>query len=287
MRPKAFLSYAHWDDDDEGLTKLHDFLSREVRRFYGREFPIFQDKTDIEWGENWRKRIEESLDEVTFLIPIITPTFLNSDECRAEVRLFLEHEQQLQRDDLVLPLYFVESPLWDDEQERQNDEIVQALRRHQFVDWRELRGKPFDDQEVKDKLENLARHIRNALNRVQAAGGQLENKTPRNAPASRISQTGTVLSSISTTGRQDDLSSREPTEKRLIAVDLSIIESQMQVIDDYRLQALDLVNENEFEEAIEQFDLAVRNCLSVLKALHRERRRHSTENQDTPRLQGA
>jgi hypothetical protein len=260
-------------------------LIREVRRFSGAEFVIFQDTTDIQWGENWRKRIEEALDEVTFFIPVITPTFLNSEECRAEVQLFLEHEQQLGRDDLILPLYFVESPLWDDEQERQNDEMVQALREHQFIDWQELRGKPFEDQEVKVVLENLARDIRDALNRVKAAGGQIESKPSRTAPPSRTSGGGTVIRSLPTV-RQEDPSSREPTEDRLTDVDLSLIESQTKVINYYRNEGLNLAQREEYEEAIEQLDLAVRNGLGVLNAIYRERSRHRAENEDTPTPQG-
>jgi hypothetical protein len=30
-------------------------------------FPIFLDRTDLGWGQNWRGRIEEALDTVTLL----------------------------------------------------------------------------------------------------------------------------------------------------------------------------------------------------------------------------
>ncbi|PXF61383.1 MAG: hypothetical protein C4B59_03855 [Candidatus Methanogaster sp.] len=100
------MSYVHSDDDRLGrLTQFRKDLSAEVQRQIGEEFSIFQDREDIRWGQNWKKRIEESIDEVTFLIPIITPSFFRSPYCRDELQRFLEREKELGRNDLVLPIY--------------------------------------------------------------------------------------------------------------------------------------------------------------------------------------
>ena len=82
-QPLAFMSYSHFDDyHDRGyLTKFRERLSGEVRALTAKDFPIFQDREDIEWGQNWRKRITESLHAVTFLIPIITPNKIFSGWC--------------------------------------------------------------------------------------------------------------------------------------------------------------------------------------------------------------
>lgn len=73
--PAAFMSYARHDDVAEGgqLSEFRSRLGAEVRMQAGVEFPIFQDRTDIAWGQNWRTRIEETLDGGTLLIPILTP----------------------------------------------------------------------------------------------------------------------------------------------------------------------------------------------------------------------
>jgi cobaltochelatase CobT len=88
-KPVAFMSYAHLDDD-RYLTKLRKHLSRAVSVQIGEDFVIFQDRDGIWWGQNWKKRIDESLDEVTFLIPIISPSFFNSQYCRNELQRFLD-----------------------------------------------------------------------------------------------------------------------------------------------------------------------------------------------------
>jgi cobaltochelatase CobT len=84
-KPGAFMCYARINDRDGTLTKLREKLSEEVEELIGEEFPIFQDIEDIKWGEDWKERIGESLSEVTFFIPIITPSFFKSEYCRDEL----------------------------------------------------------------------------------------------------------------------------------------------------------------------------------------------------------
>jgi F-box protein 11 len=96
-QPAAFMSYARVDDEyEDGLvSQLRQRLSGAVRAQTGEVFPIFQDREDIQWGQHWRQRIEEALDAVSLLIPIMTPSFFKSSACREEVTRFLEREEQL------------------------------------------------------------------------------------------------------------------------------------------------------------------------------------------------
>src|SRR5215210_599924 len=118
-KPVAFMSYAHRDNKDGRLSQLRERLSNEVSVRRGEDFEIFQDRDDIRWGQDWKERIEESIDEVTFLIPIVTPSFFRSKHCRNELKRFLDREQKLDRKDLVLPIYYIDTPLMDDEEKRQ------------------------------------------------------------------------------------------------------------------------------------------------------------------------
>lgn len=164
-KPLAFMSYVHLDDEHEAgrLTQFRERLSGEVRIQTGEDFPIFQDRTDIKWGQNWRERIEESLDEVTFLIPIITPGFFKSPECRKEVEQFLERERELKSNDLILPVYYVSCPVLDDDEERQKDGLARVIAERQWNDWRELRFEPFTSPEIRKALASMAVQIREAL----------------------------------------------------------------------------------------------------------------------------
>ncbi len=130
-QPIAFMSYASNDDKHDGgkLTQFRERLSGEVQMQTGEEFDIFQDRKHILWGQNWKERIEESLDAVTFLIPIITPSFFNSSYCREELQRFLERERKLNRSDLILPVYYVSCPLLDEEAKRANDKMGEKVSR--------------------------------------------------------------------------------------------------------------------------------------------------------------
>jgi F-box protein 11 len=74
------MSYVRFDDvhEDGQLTTFRERLAGEIRIQTGREFPIFQDRNDIAWGQNWQQRIEETLDEVTLLLVIVTPGLFHS-----------------------------------------------------------------------------------------------------------------------------------------------------------------------------------------------------------------
>jgi cobaltochelatase CobT len=93
-RPIAFLSYVRSDDYHEGgrITRFRERLEGEVKIQTGKPFEIFQDRNDIQWGQQWEERINQSLADVTFLIPILTPSFFESPSCRNEFNAFLLRE---------------------------------------------------------------------------------------------------------------------------------------------------------------------------------------------------
>lgn len=92
----AFLSYAHNDDEDDRITTLRLQLQAEVRMLTGLpSFRIFQDREGVGIGQQFWPLIEESIDGTLLLITMITPTFLLSESCRAEVRRFLTREKIL------------------------------------------------------------------------------------------------------------------------------------------------------------------------------------------------
>jgi parallel beta-helix repeat protein len=175
------------------LTQFRGNLSAEVRVQTGEEFPIFQDRKDILWGEQWKKRIEESLDEVTFLVPIVTPSFFKSTACRKELQQFLLWERNVKRDDLILPVYYVECPLLTDQEQCVRDELAQAIAGCQYADWRDLRFEPFTSPDVCTRLADMAVHIRDALERVQRSGKTGVQKSDDRGVTHRTAQESSLL----------------------------------------------------------------------------------------------
>src|SRR5215203_2705116 len=170
-RPVAFMSYAHRDDWSGRLTELREHLSHEVSVQIGEDFEIFQDRDGISWGENWKERIEDSLDEVTFLIVIISPSFFTSSHCRNELERFLDREKKLGRNDLVLPIYYVDTPLVNSSPKRANDELAQVIASRQYVDWRDLdlRTESLTSPQVAKNVIRLGSQIRHAWDRMLGA----------------------------------------------------------------------------------------------------------------------
>ena len=166
-QPAAFVSYARFNDqhDDGWVSQFCELLSAEVRVQIGEEFPIFQDRKDIAWGQNWEKRINEALDSVSLLLTIMTPSFFRSSACRAEVERFVERERQLGRDDLILPVYYVSTPLLDDPEQGDADEVVQVLRSRQYADWRKMRFEPLTSPEGRRAVAQLAIKMRDTFRR--------------------------------------------------------------------------------------------------------------------------
>jgi parallel beta-helix repeat protein len=164
--PAAFMSYARFNDehDDGQLTQLRMRLSAEVGVQTGlRDFVIFQDRNDIAWGQNWQSRIDETLDASTLLLAVITPSFFRSSACRSEVERFLRREQDMGREGLILPLYYVSTPELDEPARREADPLAQIMISRQFADWRELRFEPFTAPVVRKALAQLASRMRDTF----------------------------------------------------------------------------------------------------------------------------
>jgi len=198
-KPAAFLSYVRFDDEHEDgrLSEFRKRLSGEVRMQTGEEFPIFQDRNDISWGQNWQKRVDDSIDHSTFLICILTPGFFKSVACRREVERFVEREKKLGRGDLILAVYYVECLQLRDKKQVDKDKIAKLVSSRQYVDWRELRFEPFTSAEAGKSLAQIASQIRDAL---QRSPGRSKAKKP-NQRAIRLDGAPKVGSAVSATLR--------------------------------------------------------------------------------------
>ncbi len=166
--PAAFLSYAHDDDELGEISRFRARLEFEIKRHLGRPFPIFFDRKDLGWGQQWKRSIQGALGEATFLIPVLTPSFFSSTECRDEVETFRRRERELGRDDLILPVYFIETPQMDDPAVLAGDPLAVVLAGYQYADWRELRHDVrLESSSVSIAMAELARRVRDAVRRVE------------------------------------------------------------------------------------------------------------------------
>lgn len=148
------------------MSRFVDELRREISQQLGQDFPIFRDREHLEWGQNWRRRIDESLDSVTFLIAILSPSFFRSEECRRELDRFRERERQLGRDDLILSVVWIKPDEFADEK----NQLTEFLRQRQYVSWERFRHHRSLTVTAKRQIASLARQVVAAIRRPDTPG---------------------------------------------------------------------------------------------------------------------
>jgi hypothetical protein len=166
--PDAFLSYTRFDDEYHGgaISAFREQLSMAVRAVTAKPFEVFQDVGGIGLGENWPKRLNIVLGEARFFIPILTPSYFESNACRAELQTFLEFENESGRDDLILPIYWLRCRVLEDPNLRTRDALAEIIHDRQRWPWQKFRNKPYSDPEVRAALEELAERIEEARMRT-------------------------------------------------------------------------------------------------------------------------
>lgn len=134
----GFWSYAHADDSAEGgrITQLARNLQEEYSLVTAQEIQLFLDRDDLTWGDNWRKHIDEALAGITFFIPILTPRYFQSEECRRELLTFTQRARRAGLSELLLPILYTDVQGLDS---ASDDEALAAVAEHQWEDWRTLR----------------------------------------------------------------------------------------------------------------------------------------------------
>ena len=139
MGSQGFWSYVHSDDDANAgrIAQLARDVVAEFGVLTGEAFEMFLDKDAIKWGEVWREKIDGSLAVGAFFIPILTPRYFMSAECRRELQFFVHKSSELGTRELVLPLLYVDVPALHDP--KVTDELMRVIGAFQWEDWRETR----------------------------------------------------------------------------------------------------------------------------------------------------
>lgn len=139
MKPRGFWSYVHKDDEAESgriVALAHDIVG-QYRLLTGQSVDLFfLDKDDILWGDAWREAIDGSLATVAFFVPVLTPSYFQSAECRRELQAFSRRAKDLGVRELVLPLLYVDVP--ELRQDTPRDDLVALVKDFQWRDWTDL-----------------------------------------------------------------------------------------------------------------------------------------------------
>src|SRR5262245_3912093 len=163
----GFFSYSREDDEGSGgkLSKLRERIQEELRLQLGRtrkDFRLWQDKAAIAHGKLWEDTIKKGISESVFFIPIITPTAVRSSYCKFEFQSFLAREKELDRNNLIFPILYVQVPALTDDRWRQ-DPLLTVIGSRQYEQWQNLRQLDPSSTEVALRVEKFCANICRAL----------------------------------------------------------------------------------------------------------------------------
>jgi hypothetical protein len=131
----GFWSYVHADDETEHgrIAELARDVVAQFEMLTGEDIELFLDRDKLDWGDEWRPKVDSSLATVAFFIAVITPRYFKSAECRRELQFFARRAVELGVRELVLPLVYQDfAALHDDEPD---DDLVALVRGFQWEDW--------------------------------------------------------------------------------------------------------------------------------------------------------
>ena len=157
---KGFWSYVHDDDRAEGgrIVRLARDIVDQYQMLTGENINLlFLDKDNITWGDEWRKELDSSLASVAFFIPVITPRYFMSPECRRELQYFIGRTSESGLNDLLLPLHYVNVPALTDE--TTEDELIERVKTFQWEDWRNLRFSDVSSEKYRLGIAKLAEKL--------------------------------------------------------------------------------------------------------------------------------
>lgn len=152
----GFWSYTHADDETElgRIAELARDIAAQYEMLTGEAIEVFLDRDALEWGNAWREKVDENLATVAFFIPVVTPRYFQSPECRRELRTFATQAGRLGLSGLLMPLLYVDfAALHDDSH---SDELISLIKDYQWADWSSLRFSERKSAEYRRGVSELA-----------------------------------------------------------------------------------------------------------------------------------
>lgn len=166
----GFWSYVHADDEDDhgrilALAEDED-LESAYRLQTGERLNLFVDRDDVEWGVAWKERIDNAIAGTTFFIPIITPSYFKSPECRRELLKFAREAEALGLTELLTSVYWVRVPALQDAPEASPDEAIRLVAKYK---WENLRDERLEDRDSSLYRKSLSKLAEKLEDRAQQA----------------------------------------------------------------------------------------------------------------------
>lgn len=164
----GFWSYVHADDEvDFGrVSQLARDIVANYEAIRAEKIRLFLDTDELKWGDAWRDEVDEALSRVAFFIPVLTPRYFTSLECRRELQFFLDRTAALGIPQLVLPILYIDVPGIHDDVPP--EPLMATVRARQWEPWQHLRFKDRESGEYRENVSRLAALISDRVAAVES-----------------------------------------------------------------------------------------------------------------------
>lgn len=160
----GFFAYARADDESgkEILSEIRARLEDLVGKHLGESVKIFQDKPQIKKGEDWREILDRKLNAAGVFIPMLSPRFFKSPECRSELSRYKKMMEQGGRQRYIYPVIWLRGRYLES---KNKDNLVEFALSRQVVDWdKHSYMEPADiDAALRKDMDELAREIADTI----------------------------------------------------------------------------------------------------------------------------
>lgn len=156
---QGFFSYFRETNEKEHgqLSAIREILESEIKQITSDEtFRIFQDTQSLEFGDDWRSKINRALDDSIIFIAVAEKSYLLSAECRYELKGFL-HRMKEDPKRILLTIYYEDCGLHKPVSEENDEELLKALKKYYYYDWRHLREIPLVHNDIKFAVQEIAK----------------------------------------------------------------------------------------------------------------------------------
>lgn len=140
VETRIFMSYAHGDQQAVTGGDLLQFaadVEDEMQGVHERPVRIITDQKDVRWGDSLWDRLHEELDASIYLLPFITPRYLQSDACRNEFDRFDAATASTITSRRILPLIWIEPRALKDP--HSTDGVIRRVRKLKYQPVTEVR----------------------------------------------------------------------------------------------------------------------------------------------------
>lgn len=191
----AFFSFVERDDKLSGglLSQISERIGSEVSAFLGIDVKVYNFKSEIHAGTDWRKDIAEKIGAAPFLIPVITPFYFQSQPCREELSFYLrESADRLSKNlshEIVFPIAWRSLSSMVNNEALVSDPLLKFVETRQEFSLESHNSKSKIDDELSSQLSALSKIIADSAVHDKEILADLRNGKKRRFTGMNLSNT--------------------------------------------------------------------------------------------------